>query len=150
MKVVRGRWLGIDARRLTTIGLLALAATSQALAQSEPLVRLKTPADGMHFAATNPVRMLADGLDPNGYQWNFGRMEADSVAFFVDNAQVARVKPTEGRINWFEAYATGLEPGAHMLHVESVNWGDVNLVGPTITIIVDDFPTKSGGTLDFR
>jgi hypothetical protein len=147
MEGVRGRPLRIHARRLTVLGLLALAATSHALAQSSPLVRLKTPADGMHFAATNPIRMLADGLDPDGYQWNFGRMEADSVAFFVDNVQVARVKPTEGRINWFEAYATGLQPGSHTLRAESVNWGGTVLVGPTVTIVVDDFPTKGGGTV---
>jgi hypothetical protein len=144
----RERRLKIRAPALTAIGLLALAASSQAFAQfGGPLVRFKSPADGMHFAATNPVRMLADGLDPLGYQWNFGRMEADSIAFFVDNVEVARVKPTDGRINWFEAYATGLQPGPHALRVESVNWGGVVLVGPTITIVVDEFPTKAGGTI---
>jgi hypothetical protein len=123
------------------VAALAVALMTAGAARAAS-VSFKTPSAGMHFTEGVPVRILADGIDPEGWQWNFGRLEADLVIFYVDGAEIARAEPTDGRINWFEAYTRGLSAGTHVLRLESHNFGGVIARSAPLSIVVDAVPAK--------
>jgi hypothetical protein len=108
-----------------------------------PYTRVKSPADGMRFTQGRPIRFLADGIDPEGWQWLSGHQEAAEVRFFVDGLQVATQAQWPGQVNHFETLLTGLAPGPHTLTTESRNFGEVirQSVFP-VTIEVEPFPSK--------
>ena len=90
-----------------------------------PYTRVKSPADGMRFTLGRPVRFLADGVDPEGWQWLSGHQEAAEVRFFVDGVQVASQAQWPGQVNHFETLLTGLTLGPHTLTTESRNFGEL-------------------------
>jgi hypothetical protein len=90
-----------------------------------PYTRVKSPADGMRFTQGRPIRFLADGVDPNGWQWMSQHQEAAEVRFFVDGVPVATQAQWPGQVNHFETLLTGLAPGPHTLTTESRNYGEL-------------------------
>jgi hypothetical protein len=112
-----------------------------------PYVRFKSPAPHMRFTAGIPVRVLADAIDPGGYQWMSGRQEAAEVRFFVDGKLHTTQPQAPGQINYFEATLPGLAAGTHELGLESLNYPDVVRKAQTITIVVEGPPAHTR-TLD--
>jgi hypothetical protein len=103
---------------------------------------LKSPASGMHFTQGIPLRLVADGIDPNGWQWLDEQMEAAEVRFYVDGVQVASDDHARG-YNHFEAVVSGLSVGAHKLTTRSSNFGDLIGYSDTAAILIDPPPGKA-------
>jgi hypothetical protein len=106
------------------------------------MTRLKSPATGMHFTQGLPIRMVADGIDENGWQWLDQQMEAEEVHFIVDGTP----RDTDGHsrgYNHFECIITGLSTGTHVLTTESVNYGNIIAHSDVpVTITIDPLPAK--------
>jgi hypothetical protein len=106
------------------------------------MTHLKSPRPGMHFTQGIPIRMVADGIDQNGWQWLDQQMEAEEVRFYVDGKQAAVDGHTRG-YNHFEAVVTGIAAGGHTLTTQSSNYGGVIVNSDSVTIIVDAVPVKA-------
>lgn len=97
----------------------------------------------MTFTEGLPVRVLADGIDINGWQNPEGQMEALEVRFYVDGVLKVTDGPSRG-YNHFEAVLTGLNAGAHTLTTESSNYGGVTKTSPfPVTIVIEPAPAKA-------
>lgn len=114
------------------------------VSQNQAFARIKSPAQHMRFTEGQPIRILADANDPNGWQWLSTRSQAAEVQFFVDGELVDTKGQHPDEINKFETTVNGLEPGMHVLTVKSRNFGDVILDGLVpVYIMVDPMPEKS-------
>lgn len=126
---------------LSIVFYLAAALSSPAFSQS--FTRVKCPASGMTFTQGLPVRVLADGVDINGYQWNDGQNEAAEVRFFADGVQFATDGHSRG-YNHFEAIDTTLTLGTHFLTTQSLNYGNVILnSAESVSIVIAPMPVKA-------
>jgi hypothetical protein len=131
---------------LTTliVSLLTTPIFSQTV---EPLysgtfTRIKSPGPGMSFTEGLPIRVVADGVDINGYQWLEGSMEAEKVEFYVDGVLHDTDNYLRG-YNHFETVLYGLSVGVHSLTTKSYNYGGVVETSPfPVTIIIDPVPVK--------
>jgi hypothetical protein len=122
---------------------LVCAACFFSAAFSQSFTRVKCPASGMTFTQGLPVRVLADGVDINGYQWNDGQNEAAEVRFFADGVQFAVDGHSRG-YNHFEAIDTSLTVGTHVLSTQSLNYGNVILnSAESVFIVVAPMPVKT-------
>lgn len=126
--------------------LLLLAIPSFSVVEpiySGTFTRIKCPAPGMSFTEGLPVRVLADGIDINGWASPEGQMEAQEVRFYVDGILTVTEGSTRG-YNHFEGILTNLATGTHVLTTESSNYGGVIKKSPfPVTILVESGPEKS-------
>lgn len=109
---------------------------------AQTMTHIKSPMTGMHFTQGLPIRIVADGIDINGWQWLDQQMEAQEVRFFVDGSQFATDDHTRG-YNHFETVVTGLAVGTHTLKTQSLNYGGVLANSDPVVITIDTMPAKS-------
>jgi hypothetical protein len=132
-------WLHIPAISTIIIGAIGTAPFTAAEAA---MTHIKSPMTGMHFTQGIPIRIVADGIDENGWQGLEGQMESQEVRFFVDGTQVAADDHTRG-YNHFEAVVTGLNIGTHTLKTHSLNYGGVLADSDPVVITIDAMPAKT-------
>jgi len=104
-----------------------------------PYVHFKSPNPDMHFTLGQPVRVLADGLDPNSYTVN--EVGTPIVELFVDGVSqgtTSQVSPDQR--GWNEFIVNNLTPGTHTLDLKGTYIGGGSNHGPTIQIIIDAPP----------
>ncbi len=104
-----------------------------------PYVHFKSPNPDMHFTAGQPVRVLADGLDPDA--WTVDNTGTPVVELFVDGVSQGSTSEVSPDLrDWNEFVLTSLTPGTHTLDlVGHYKAGNTNH-GPIIQIIVDAPP----------
>jgi len=88
-------------------------------------VRVKSPAQHMHFTAGAPIRILADARDPNAWMCPPGHppyvCAGTLVRFYVDGQLVGSATPSATDMNlWEMRLGDGLPAGDHVLTVAYV------------------------------
>ena len=124
-----------------------LLSSMQSFSQVEPIysgtfTRIKSPGPGMTFTSGLPVRVVADGIDIDGYQWLEGSSEAQKVEFYADGTLKSSDDYLRG-YNHFETILTGLPLGIHTLTTKSYNFGGVVKTSPfPVVITIQAMPVK--------
>jgi hypothetical protein len=132
----------VSFRHIITVIASTVVILHTGAAYAQTMTHIKSPMTGMHFTQGLPLRIVADGIDINGWQWLDGQMESAAVRFYVDGVQAASDGHTRG-YNHFEALVTGLTAGSHTLKTQSDNYGGVIANSDPVVITVDPVPTKT-------
>ena len=138
--------LAVDAAACGVLLVVSAASAQVKPAPRGAFVGYKSPASGMHFTEGIPIRVLADAIDPGGWQGKTRKMEAEETRFYVDGKLVATVPPLPTGYNYFETILTGLKVGPRVLTLESTNFGGGVATSDPVTITIDP-PARRAKTL---